>query len=216
MAGDTVAALHRALQAIDGHDARDAELPPLPPADAYEDEAGMGTAKDSLGAKRPARNPLDWRAMASTAPPARDWAVDHWLPMGHAALVAGAGGIGKTLLAQTLGTCLALGYEYVDVIPKPRKVLFWAGEDETTELWRRQLAICDWLNVKLEDLADRFIVESYIGRDITLAVLAYGQLTPTTMMTELQAQIGDYRADYVFVDSVARVFGGSENDRQQS
>ena len=34
-------------------------------------------------------------------------------------------------------------------------------------------------------------------------------------MTELREQVNDYRADYVFLDSVARIFGGNENDRHQ-
>ncbi len=135
--------------------------------------------------------------------------------MGHPALLAGAGGIGKTLLAQTLGTCLATGLEYVDIVPKPRRVLFWAGEDEPDELWRRQIAICRWLGVDMAQLDGRLIVESYIGRDITLAATAYGSLTPTALLGELRAQVGDYRADYVFLDSSARVFGGTENDRHQ-
>jgi RecA-family ATPase len=163
----------------------------------------------------PDRRPLDWTKLATAAPPERDWAVDYWLAQGHVALLAGIGGIGKTLLAQTLGTCLALGIDYIDTIPKPRRVLFWAGEDEPEELWRRQIAICKWLNVSIEELAGKLIVESFMGRDITLAGMAFGQLVPTAAMSELGQQIGDYHADYVFLDSVARVYGGSENDRHQ-
>lgn len=163
----------------------------------------------------PVRTPLDWAEMANALPPARDWAVDHWLPMGHASLLAGVGGIGKTLLAQTLGTCLALGVDYIDQVPKARRVLFWAGEDEPNELWRRQLAICKLMGEPLTGLTDKFIVESHISRDMTLAGMVFGKLEPTPLMAELREQIGDYKADFVFVDSVARVFGGSENDRHQ-
>ena len=55
------------------------------------------------------RRPLDWRVLADGEPPARDWAVDHWLGMAHVTLLAGLGGIGKTLLAQMLASALALG-----------------------------------------------------------------------------------------------------------
>ena len=135
--------------------------------------------------------------------------------MGHASLLAGAGGIGKTLLAQTVGTCLATGHDYIDNVPKPRRVLFWAGEDEPHELWRRQIAICKAMGIKLADLVDKLIVESFVSRDMTLANMGFGKLEPTALLGELRAQIGDYRADFVFIDSVARVFGGSENDRHQ-
>ncbi len=94
-------------------------------------------------------------------------------------------------------------------------MLFWAGEDEQDELWRRELDICKWLNVGIDALAGKLIIESYLGRDITLAGLGFGQLVPTSMMSELREQIGDYKAGYVFLDSVARVYGGNENDRHQ-
>jgi len=177
--------------------------------------AALDAEREGIPQDAPPRAPLNWRDLSAKRPPLRDWAVDHWLPMGHPALLAGSGGVGKTLLAQTLGTCLALEYEYIDVIAKPRRVLMWAGEDERDELWRRQIAICNWLNVDMASLDGRFIVESYIGRDITLAGTAYGALTPTPLFAELRAQIGDYKADYVFIDSTARVFGGVENDRHQ-
>jgi len=161
------------------------------------------------------RQPLDWSRVAVASPTPRDWVVDHWLPHGTVALLAGAGGVGKTLLAQTLAICIALGYEYFDQVPQARRVLMWAGEDDVPELERRALAICKWLGVSIEALAGKLIIESYVGRDITLAELRFGQLSPTAMMTELREQIGDYRAEYVFLDSIARVFGGNENDRHQ-
>jgi RecA-family ATPase len=161
------------------------------------------------------RHPLNWKDLESRAPEPRAWAVEDWLPMGNAALLAGRGGIGKTLLAQTIGTCLALRLNYFAETPQSRRVLMWAGEDEHDELWRRQLAICEWAGVGIKDLSDKLIVHSYHGQDLTLAGLAFGQLTRTSLMQELQEQVEDYRADYVFLDSLARIFGGSENDRHQ-
>src|SRR5690606_33247747 len=118
------------------YDDIDAQLAAL---DAERDSGPEDAPADTT----PPRAPLNWRDLSTKTPPLRDWAVDHWLPMGHPALLAGSGGVGKTLLAQTLGTCLALEYEYIDVIAKPRRVLMWAGEDERDELWRRQIAICN-------------------------------------------------------------------------
>ncbi|MBX5462976.1 MAG: AAA family ATPase [Steroidobacteraceae bacterium] len=159
------------------------------------------------------RRPIDWRSLIGQTPPERDWAVSHWLGMGYVTLLAGQGGLGKTLIAQTFGTCLALGRGYIDYAPRPRRVLMLAGEDDADELWRRQLAICEWLGVGLDDIAENFICESYSNRDMTLADIAYGKLIATPFLTELREQIADYRAEYVFLDSAARVFGGNENDR---
>jgi len=161
------------------------------------------------------RRPLDWAALQDHDPSPREWVVRDWLPMGNAALLAGQGGIGKTLLAQTLGTCLVHGLDYFAATPRPRRVLIWAGEDDRDEIHRRQLAICNWAGIRMEDLSDRLILHPYVAQDITLAGLAFGQFTRTALMEELREQIADYRAEYVFLDSVARIFGGNENDRHQ-
>jgi hypothetical protein len=164
----------------------------------------------------PARSPLDWPALEPKAPPQREWALQHWLPLHHPSLLAGRGGIGKTLAAQHLGTAMVLGREYIDQIPREFRVLFWAGEDDEAELWRRQLPICTHFGVTLAELKNRFFVQSYDGADITLAAPTFGQLGPTLMLNELKEQVHDYRADYVFLDNIARIYGGNENDRHQA
>lgn len=161
------------------------------------------------------RRPLAWADLKTRAPEPRTWAVQDWLPMHTTSLLAGRGGIGKTLLAQTIGTCLAANLNYFADTPKPRTVLLWAGEDDHDELWRRQRDICTWAGIGLEELADRLIVQPYEARDVTLAGLAFGQLAQTALMGELREQVQDYQAEYVFLDSVARIFGGNENDRHQ-
>lgn len=166
-------------------------------------------------AGRPPRKPLDWRALEAEIPPERAWAIEHWLPMGHVTLLAGAGGSGKTTVAQALGSCLALRREYLDWIPADRRVLLWAAEDDRNELWRRQAAIARWLDVPLSAFADRLVVHSYDGQLVDLARLVEQQLVPTPMLTELREQIGDYRADVVILDNVARLYAGNENDRHQ-
>jgi hypothetical protein len=217
----TIASIYHAARAAGWQKQAPAPEPPpmdLPPVEAYED-APRGYDDSPPAApeqpKGPKREPIDWMDLLGKSPPEREWAVEHWLPMGHTALCSGKGGLGKTLMMQTMATCIATGREYIDQVFRPRRVLFWAGEDEADELWRRQLKICDWLGIPLSDLAGKFILESYFARDITLAGLAHGTLVETAMMRELEAQVGDYKADYVILDSTARVFGGSENDRHQ-
>lgn len=161
------------------------------------------------------RMPLDWRALESQQPPERSWAIEHWLPMGHVTLLAGAGGSGKTTVAQALGSCLALRREYLDWIPAERRVLLWAAEDDRNELWRRQAAIARWLDVPLSAFADRLVVHSYDGQLVDLARLEDQQLIATPMLTELREQIGDYHADVVILDNIARLYAGNENDRHQ-
>lgn len=162
------------------------------------------------------RKPLRWSTLALGPPPPRDWAIAYWLGMAHVTLLAGKGGIGKTLIAQQLGSALALGRPFIDEIPKPRKVLMWAAEDDHDEIWRRQVDIAAHFGVGLEAFAGNFIVESFADRDCTLMDCDLsGRLVRTGMLDELQEQIAHYLAEVVIVDNAARVFGGRENDRGQ-
>lgn len=161
------------------------------------------------------RRPLDWLSLSKHTPPPREWAIRHWLGMAFLTLLIGPAGRGKTLLAQMLGTALALGVPFIDEVPVARRVLAWFGEDDHDELWRRQCDIAAYFGADLGDLHHRFIAESYVGRDCVLMDrdLAGGRLVKTAMLDELREQVGDYKADVVILDNVAKLFGGNENDR---
>jgi hypothetical protein len=158
------------------------------------------------------QSPLDWANLAGNEPPPRKWVLPHWIPDGHTTLLAGRGGIGKTLLGQHLASAAALGRTYIEPM-EARKVLFWAGEDDTAELWRRQRPICEFLGATLSDLVGKLFLYSYAGHDVTLMANVYGELKPTPMLEELRSQVHDYGAQLVLLDNIARLFGGNENDR---
>lgn len=164
---------------------------------------------------RAPRTPLDWADLAQRDPPTREWAVEGWLGRGHVTLLAGPAGSGKTAVAQSIASAVSIGRSVIDTVPGPMNALVWAGEDEPDELWRRQIAIARWLDEPLTAFSDRLYVQSYHDEDITLAGLVDGRLVKTERLKELREQIGDYKTQLVFVDSVARTFGGSENDRHQ-
>ena len=162
------------------------------------------------------RRPLDWSALADGEPPPRDWAITGWLGMGHVTLLAGLGRIGKTLIAQMIGSALALGRPFIDEVPATRCVLGWFAEDDHDELWRRQVSIAAYLGVGVEKFAGKFIVESFTDRDCTLFdVDPAGRVTSTPMQDELREQVLDYKADVVILDNAARLFAGKESDRHQ-
>ena len=160
----------------------------------------------------PPRAPLEWMDLKGREPPARQWIVPHWIPASHLTLLAGRGGVGKTLLAQHLGAAIATGRDYLEPIAK-RRVLMWACEDDHDELWRRQLLINRLLQLEPESLDGQFILHSYVGRDVTLMAPAFGALEVQPMLDELTAQVKDYGADVVMLDNIARLYGGNENDR---
>jgi RecA-family ATPase len=158
------------------------------------------------------RTAIDWASLENQTPSPRQWIVPSWIPAGHVTLLAGRPGIGKTLLAQHLGSAIALGHEYIEELA-PRRVLIWAAEDDSDELWRRQLAINSYLQTPLSALADRLFMHSYVGADVTLMAPVFGKLDTTRALEDLRQQVGDYRAEVVFLDNTARLFGGNENDR---
>jgi RecA-family ATPase len=177
----------------------------LPPTSAYEDDrAGKVEHKPNVA--------LNWEDLQSRQPPARDWIVPHWIPAEHPTLVAGRGGVGKTLIMQHVGTAVALGRQYLEPIQQ-RRVLMLAGEDDHDELWRRQVAICSHFRCQLSDLTERFFLHSFFRADMTLATPSFGALQPTALMSELRVMVQDYGASMVIIDNSARVFGGNENDR---
>ncbi|MCL4182843.1 MAG: AAA family ATPase [Burkholderiaceae bacterium] len=174
------------------------------------------TAERHAPASRPivVRSPMDWAELANREPPPRTWAIHGWLPFAPT-LEVGAGGVGKTLISQQVGTALAIGRDFIGKIDEPLRVLMWACEDDHDELWRRQRAICEWLGVGMAHLAGQFIIEPRLGRENTLFTAEYARPLWTSLLDELAEQVNDYAADVLFLDNAGQVFGGNENDRHQ-
>jgi hypothetical protein len=146
------------------------------------------------------------------SPPERPWLISHWLSTG-ATLLAGSGGVGKSLLAQTIATALAIGHPFIDDIAAPKRVLMWACEDDHDELWRRQIAICSLFGYPMADLAGKLTIEPRLGEDNSLFVPVYGSPSWTPLREELREQVADYQADVLILDNIGQTFGCSENER---
>lgn len=185
------------------------------PLSAYEDEdkpKGNGSGGEPLVVGKLAE-PLDWPKLAPHKAPDRLWAIKGWLGYGHATLLVGPGGIGKTLLSQQMGSCLALSRPFIEQIERPHRVLMWACEDDHDELWRRQEKIARWCKAGLEEFHEYLTIVPRHGLDNALVSTEFGKLLFTPRIEELRQQAHDLDADVVILDNVGQLYGGSENDR---
>lgn len=181
-------------------------------ADAERKVSEISRARAPKAKPSALRRPMDWGRLSDLTPPMRKWSVGNWLTDGPT-LFAGAGGIGKTLLAQTLATAMAARARYLDDIHEHHVVLFWACEDDHDELWRRQVQICAYLGVDMRDLTDRLILEPRFGLDNTLYDTVYGTASWTPLRDELKSQLNDYAASVLFLDNIGQTYGADENKR---
>lgn len=210
--GEILAGLSRQRKAGGDFDRlRLAVLEPGADVDTVLAEAHEVLAANASATRRAA--PLDLRDLASREPPERLWAILYWIAMGHAHLLVGLGGIGKSTLLMQLAACLAIGRDFIDRIERPFRVLVWLCEDDADEIWRRMVAIARWLDVPLDTFAERLVIVPRLGLDNVLMTAAYGRIAFTRTLAELRAQAEDTGAEVVILDNVAHLFGGDENSR---
>lgn len=147
-------------------------------------------------------------------PPPREWLIDEWMPRKAVTILYGDGGTGKTLIAQQLATCMALGQPWLGLPVTHGKVFAVFCEDDRDEIHRRQHAINDHYGVTLRAPLAAFSIVSRFGHPNQLvAPDAKGRLTTTPFYDWLVAQIADRRPDLTIIDTVADTFGGNENSR---
>lgn len=171
--------------------------------------------KDAFDGRRSWKpHPIDWEtAFEKGRPPPRDWVIDHWLGIGHVTLLSGAGGLGKSMIAQQISTAASLGKDFIGQVRQPRNALAWMGEDDEREITERQFAICERFNVGVDAMRGKLFIESMTETDCTLVDTIHGSLMRTNMVENLRDQVGDYQAELVVLDNISCIFGGNENDR---
>jgi RecA-family ATPase len=144
----------------------------------------------------------------------REWIVPHWLPIDGVTANYGDGGVGKTLLAQQLMTACATKTAWCGLAVKPCRSFGLFCEDDEAELHRRQVRICEHLDIGLARLDDMRWV-SGLGQDNTFAVFtANGRMHTTERYEAIESAVKDHKARLVVFDTAADLFAGNENDRQ--
>ena len=172
-------------------------------------DAVAATQREIIPAERES-NLIDWPALTGQPPPF-PWIMEHWLSW-HPTLLAGRGGIGKSLLIQQLATALACGLPTWCGAGPPLKVLYWACEDDQDQLHRRQQVICMHHKIGFDQLTNLHIDARY-GLENTLMASDYGRPMWTPRIELLRQQLNDLNIDVLALDNIAHTFGANENVR---
>ena len=170
-------------------------------------------AKDAL-----AQEPIvaiNWPEREGKAPPAREFVVEEWLPIGCTTSLYGAGGVGKSLLAQQLGGCVAGGRPFLGLGTMQAPVLGIFCEDDDDELWRRQCRINSSSDLGMRHLRD-FHPQGRLGMSNLLMTFPKGRPPePMPLLAAIEAKAAEISAKLVILDNAAQMFGGEENARAE-
>ena len=148
--------------------------------------------------------------------PALDWIVKDAFLRGSVAILAGDGGLGKSLLMQQLMTASATGQQWLGMWTQKCRSLAVFCEDDVDELHRRQERINEHYGCRMSDL-EGVQMESRPGRDCVLMQFKQwgGDGRKMPMFEQLTYAAKQHKAQIVILDTVADVFSGNEVDRNQ-
>jgi hypothetical protein len=151
-------------------------------------------------------------------PPQRRWIVSEWLPEGEVTSLYGDGGVGKTLLAQLLGTAVATGMPFFGLPVQQMPVLAVLCEDTRDELHRRQYAINAYLGCNLHPSLGLMRLWPRVGTENFLVM--YDQRGAPSLAPFYQRLLREIEAlgsgpKLVILDTLADLFGGNEIERKQ-
>ncbi|MGZ5988749.1 MAG: AAA family ATPase, partial [Rhizomicrobium sp.] len=157
-------------------------------------------------------DPQEWQGVT---PPKRRWVVDGMIPDGEVTLLTGAGGVGKTLLAQQLATAVSQGLPFLGRKTQACKVMLFLCEDSEDELQLRQRDINNSMGLDLAELSAGLRIASRKFMDNLLAIWTSntGAMKRTKVWEALRDDALKFGAKLIVVDTIADTFGGNEIDR---
>lgn len=161
---------------------------------------------------------LDLDALASRKARQRAFAIEHYVPERELTLFTGSGGVGKSLFGQQMATASAAGLGWnlgLRVAHCP--ALYLTCEDCPEELHYRQEAICKTLDVPMASLAGKLHLVSLRGElENELATFQRdGTMKIGPGYERLRTKVAATSAGLVWLDNVAHLFVGDENNRAQ-
>ncbi|MDG4890914.1 bifunctional DNA primase/polymerase [Mesorhizobium sp. WSM4887] len=202
-----------------GADSIAAHFDELPDDDDFADiNALLSKAANDNGSKSVlARATLDLAAMSGQPIPERNWHVEGWIPGNNVTLLYGDGGTGKSLLTMQLAVSTAASRPWLGLPVRPGRVIYLTAEDDGDELHRRIADIASQEGLSFRDLAANMKIIPLVADDPALAVASDGdRIKATKRWGELVDMIGGYKPKLIVLDTLADVFAGNENVRNQA
>jgi len=147
-------------------------------------------------------------------PPAQRWFVEDWIPAHCVTSLYGDGGVGKSLLAQQLATCIATGRTWLGLDVRKANALCLSCEDDKNELHRRQTKINSAYQCSSQDLSNLYLWPR-IGKDNLLVNWTQGMPVRTGFFYYLKDTVVENKIEFLVLDTIPDLFGGAENDRVQ-
>lgn len=130
-------------------------------------------------------------------------------------MLTGDGGSGKSLLAQQLATCVAMGVPFMGVEARRQRALYLTCEDDMGELQRRQSAICRAMGIEYSQLDEELFLSSRVGEiDNSLLYFdATGGPVESPFLQSIRDICRHKSIFFIVLDNIAHLFDGNENIR---
>ena len=148
--------------------------------------------------------------------PERPWLVHGWIPDRTVTLLGGDGGTGKSLLSLQLMAACALGRPWLGLTVKPCKTFALFCEDDETEVHIRLDAIARHHGVDFGDLEGVGWSARSGKENVLMSFDQQNNRKIAPLWDELRAEVKDFGAQLVIIDTLADTFAGNENFRQQA
>lgn len=161
--------------------------------------------------------------LSSTPPQPRDFVWEDFILAGKVCVLAGFGGVSKTMLLMMLAVHIALGKDFLGKPVKAGCILLILGEEDQEEIDRRINAICHALalsDAEKKLVGDRIRAYPMIGQDARFAQIKDGSAEGTGFPEEiievakaLEAESGVPLA-LIGLDHAGVIHGGNFNARE--
>lgn len=158
---------------------------------------------------------LDLTALAKVQATPQAFTISQLVPSGEVTLLTGAGSAGKSLLAQQFATAAAAGRGILGFDVEPGPAIYITCEDDTPQLHWRQQHLCQALRVDMAGLQGKLHLISRRGEldNHLMTTNERGVIEPSALYRQIETKILETGARHVWLDHVAHMFGGNENDR---